>query len=175
MAEENDLAIFLRSYQAVTHEAFPDLLPSETPDFIGQDHEGRTVGIELTMLKFAPADMTWRRILDAQEWADHNDAHWRIIELLASKGKKLDRAGWPDCERKILIIQLMDCPLHELLPNLVTDQPQDDDFTEVWLADFTMLDEYGGADLFPLVSWALPAGGTPARLEAEVSPFPPWP
>jgi hypothetical protein len=151
MAEEMDLEVFLRAYALATGEVFVGAAASETPDFIGEDVEGNLVGIELTQLKFDPDHMFWRRTFDREEWVDHNDAHWRIIELIAKKSATLSRGGWPRCARRILVIQLIDSPPDELLPNLVTDRPNGTDFDEIWLADYTQLHVFGGVDLFPIL------------------------
>jgi hypothetical protein len=95
--------------------------------------------------------MFWRRTFDREEWVDHNDAHWRIIELIAKKSATLLRGGWRRCARRILVIQLIDSPLDELLPNLVTDRPNGTDFDEIWLADYTKVHRFGGVDLFPIL------------------------
>jgi hypothetical protein len=149
LQEESDLSYFLAAYRRATGENFRDVQPSETPDFLARDSRRRVVGIELTQMKFRPVDMSQRRIVDGQEWADHNDAHWRIMALLHAKEQKLP--NWPACARRMLVIQLADIPLAELMPNIMTDKPEPGGFTEIWLADFTMLEMFGGCDLYPIV------------------------
>lgn len=60
--EREHLALFLNAYKAATGESFPELYDSETPDFIGFDVAGRTVGIEITQLSFAQDEQHMRRI-----------------------------------------------------------------------------------------------------------------
>lgn len=151
MIEEDDLFYFLDAYRMATGEALVEITRSETPDFLCVDSCGQTVGIELTKLKFPPDYMFWKRAIEKEEWASHEDAFWRIIGLMANKTEKLGKGNWPTCERKILVIQMVDYPLSELLPNAETDQPDGTDFSEVWLADYSILDMYGDVDLFPIV------------------------
>lgn len=150
MLEEEDLLYFLASYEAATGETFPEMASSETPDFIGRDVQGRIVGIELTKLKFDPGYMFWQRAIEKREWAEDEDAFWRILELLHAKTEKLSTGSWPECERKILVIQLVDYPLSELQHTIETDVPDGTGFSEVWLADYSIIDMYGGVDLFPV-------------------------
>ena len=150
LVEEEELLHFLALYEVATGETFPELAPSETPDFVGHDQHERTVGIELTQLKFAPDYMFWKRAIKKREWADDTDAFWRILHLLAGKAEKLPKGNWPGCERKILVIQLVDYPLSELMHSIDTDLPDGRDFSEILLADYTILDMYGGVDLFPI-------------------------
>ena len=151
IVEQEELYQFLEAYEKATGETFPTMCISETPDFVGEDENGRSVGIELTKLKFSPDHMSVRRILEKREWATDEDAFWRIIELLGTKNAKLDMGNWPHCERKILVIQLVDYPLSELLPNCTTDKPDERSFSEIWLADYTIIYVYGGVDLYPIV------------------------
>jgi hypothetical protein len=45
--ERDHLGLFLDAYERATDETFPEMYDSETPDFIGRDHKGRVVGIEI--------------------------------------------------------------------------------------------------------------------------------
>jgi hypothetical protein len=60
--EREHLSAFLDAYEAATAEFFPEMINSETPDFIGRDAQGRIVGIEVTQLRFAPDEQDMRRI-----------------------------------------------------------------------------------------------------------------
>lgn len=153
--EEIALDYIRRAYREVTGETFAEVRPSETPDFLATDVEGRTVGIELTRLKFPPEDMWARRVMSYDEMADDQDALLRLLELLQTKELKLSSGSWPTCQRRILFVQLEDSSLERLGPFDV-DSAQAAGFTEVWLADFTMLEEQGAVFLQPVMH---PAGG----------------
>ena len=54
------------------------------------------------------------------------------------------------CERRILVVMLVDCPLREITPTVDTDRPDGSGYDEIWLADCTLVEAYGGVDIFPL-------------------------
>src|SRR5579862_2980740 len=151
LVEREHLDLFLWSYARVTGEEFTDIIESETPDFLARDDAGNTIGIEIVRLKFRPDIMWWRRTFDRKQWIDHNDAHWRIIEILDRKESKLGEHSWRLCKRKMLVIVLIDSTLEELAPNMETDSPDGSSFDEIWLADYTQVEPFGGVDLFPIV------------------------
>jgi len=148
--EEIALDFIRRAYQAVAGETFEDIRPSETPDFLASDSKGRTVGIELTRLKFSPDEMWARQVMRRDQWADDNDSAWRLLGLLHAKGLKLQSGSWPGCQRKILFVQVEDSTLERLGPFEI-DVAEAGGFDEVWLADFTILKEQGSVFLQPIV------------------------
>lgn len=143
--EREHLTLFLSAYARIGGENF-SLFDSETPDFLGRDSEGRTVGIELTQLRFSPQERGGRSIF-GRGLVDH-DAYWKLLDLLNSKQRILAR--WPQCERRILVVMLIDTSLDEL-GAFDTDRPAESCFTEIWLADYTQLDAFGAVDLFAVV------------------------
>lgn len=151
LAEEADLALFLTAYKQATGETFTEVTPSETPDFIANDLLGHSVGIELTRLKFDPDYMFWQRYIERRDMARDDDAFWRILGLIAAKSAKLASGRWPSCQRKLLVIQLVDYPLEQLVGITDTEKPSPGDFTEIWLADYSIVDMFGGVDLLPVV------------------------
>src|SRR5262249_44923819 len=102
------LALFIDAYEEATGETF-DLVDSETPDFIGRDRQGRVVGIEVTRFQFDPKDRWMRRTFGGGESFDE-DAWWKLLGLLHQKDGKLAKGRWHLCERKILVVMLIDCP-----------------------------------------------------------------
>jgi hypothetical protein len=126
---------------------------SETPDFIGRDEAGRIVGIEIAQLRFSPDQRHLRRIYP-HEFHEMN-AWWRLSELMHQKDQKLPKGHWPQCDRKILVIMLVDVAIGAVTAGTETDKPDDDGFDEVWLADHTRVEAFCGVDLFPIVHPAL--------------------
>jgi hypothetical protein len=122
---------------------------SETPDFIGRDATGRTVGIEITQLRFSPDERHMRRI-EPPEPHDM-DAWWRLLELMHQKDQKLTKGYWPHCDRKILAIVLVDTAIDALTTATETDRPSERGFDEVWHADHTQVEAFGAVDLFAIV------------------------
>ena len=148
--ERDHLGLFLSAYKQVTGETF-ELSDAETPDFIGRDAEGRTVGIEMTQLRFAPDVRAIRRAFEEHDRGDVGNPYWELLELGHQKTSKLTKGLWPECERKILVIMLVDCGLDEVRHYFDTDTPDGRGFDEVWLADHTLVEPFGGVDLYPLV------------------------
>jgi hypothetical protein len=147
--EREHLTLFRDAYETATGESFPELHDSETPDFIGRDIAGRRVGIEITQLRFSPDEQVSRRIGLVSD--DASDTFWLLLGLLHQKGQKLIKGWWPQCERKILVVMAVDSPLHRITPGIETDRPDGDGFDEVWLADLTQVEAFGGVDIFALV------------------------
>jgi hypothetical protein len=90
--EREHLWLFLDAYQLATGETFSEMYDSETPDFIGRDEAGRTVGIEIAQLRFSPDERHMRRI-EPPEPHDM-DAWWRLLELMHDKDQKLNVAEY---------------------------------------------------------------------------------
>jgi|SRR5215831_6895853 len=146
--EREHLALFIEAYEEATGETF-DLVDCETPDFIGRDRQGRAVGIEVTRFQFDPEDRWMRRTFGGGESFDE-DAWWKLLGLLHQKEGKLAKGRWHLCQRKILVVMLIDCPLGEIAASFDTDRPNGSGYNEVWLADCTLVEAFGGVDIFPL-------------------------
>ena len=147
--EREHLGLFLDAHEAATGESFLEMIDSETPDFIGRDVLGRVVGIEITQLRFGPDEQHIRRI-SPPEPADHH-AWWRLLDLMHRKNQTLTKGRWPKCERKILVIILIDTSLEAVTAGTDTDTPSEGGFSEVWLADYTQVEAFGAVDLFAVV------------------------
>lgn len=145
--EQEHLALFLRAYEGATNETFLEIEDSETPDFLAEDSAGLRVGIELTQLRFSPEEQFWRSI-DKPDSADM-DAYFRALELLSKKQSTLTKGNWHLCQRKILVVMLVDTTIEDL--GFVTDLPEEGGFDEVWLADYSQVEAYGDVDIFALV------------------------
>jgi hypothetical protein len=103
------------------------------------------IGIELTKIVRAP-DAAFIDSLDYKYYMDGLTALDKICEALEKK-KGLTSS------KIILVVQLVDCPLAELMPFL--DKNLQDDFAsygfiEIWLADYTGMEAYGDIELFCL-------------------------
>jgi hypothetical protein len=147
--EREHLSAFLDAYEAATAESFPEMIDSETPDFIGHDAQGRIVGIEVTQLLFGPDEQDMRRIFPPNP--TDNDAWFRLLDLMHRKNQTLAKGRWSQCERKILVIMLIDTSIGAIATGAETDAPRDGGFTEVWLVDCAQLEVFGAVDLFAVV------------------------
>jgi len=144
--EREHLRLFLDAYERATGETFPEMYDCETPDFMGRDDEGRAVGIELVQLRFAPDERHIRRIFPPEP--HDSDAWWRLLELMHEKDLTLKKGHWHQCERKILVVVLVDTSIEAIATGTDTDTPREEGFDEVWLADYTQAEPFGAVDLF---------------------------
>jgi hypothetical protein len=147
--ERGHLGAFLDAYEAATAESFPEMIDSETPDFIARDAQRRLVGIEITQLRFAPDEQHMRRIFPPNPTDD--DAWFRLLDLMHRKNQTLTKGRWSQCERKTLVIMVIDTSLEAMTTGAETDTPRDGGFTEVWLVDYAQLEVFGAVDLFAVV------------------------
>ncbi len=77
----------------------------------------------------------------------------RSCSSRAPEDEQADEGPWLECERKILSssTRRVDCGLDEVRHYFDTDTPDGRGFDEVWLADHTLVEPFGGVDLYPLV------------------------
>ena len=147
--EREHLGLFLDAYEHATGETFPEIYDSETPDFIGRDEEGRVVGIEITQLRFAPDEQFMRGIFPPEP---HDPDAWRqLLEVMQKKYLTLKKGRWSECERKILVIVLIDTSIEAVAAGSDTDLPDGESFDEIWLADYTQVEPFGAVDLFAVI------------------------
>jgi hypothetical protein len=147
--ERDHLGYFLDSHRRATGEEIEIVAESETPDFIGRDADGNSVGVELTQVRFSPAERHMRRIFPPE--AHDFDAFMEVVALMHKKDRTLRRGNWHLCKRKLLVIVLIDTDLHAMATGTETDRPKEGGFDEVWLADGTQIEIFGAMDLFAVV------------------------
>jgi hypothetical protein len=73
------------------------------------------------------------------------------IGIDAPEGSKVDERALAQCERKVLVIILIDAAIGAITAGTETDRPKEDGFDEVWLADYTQVEAFGSVDLFAIV------------------------
>jgi hypothetical protein len=134
LAEREDLDLFLEAYERATGETLGHMGDSETPDFVGTDEHGRVVGIEITALRYGPAERHLRSIFLAER---RDDAWWRLLDLMHQKHKTLTGGRWAECERKFLVIMMVVASITDTMASTATDLQIAGGFDEIWLADRT--------------------------------------
>ena len=147
--ERDHVSLFLESHRRATGEQIELVAETDPPDFIGRDADGNTVGIEMTQLRFSPRERSYRTIFPPA--AHDQDAFMGILALMHKKGLTLAKGNWHRCSRKILVIVLVDATLEAMATGMETDEPDEDGFDEIWLADGTQIEIFGGMDLFAVV------------------------
>jgi hypothetical protein len=150
LEEREHLDLFREAYELATGEALPHMEDSETPDFIGNDAQGCVLGIEVTKFRFEQDERVLRRAF-APGPGDFG-ACCRLLKLMHKKALTLAGGRWRDCERKILVVIMIDVSIADIASGgAETDRPETGGFDEVWLVDSTQVDAFGAADLFALV------------------------
>src|SRR5512132_3700431 len=61
------------------------------------------------------------------------DAWWRLLELLHKNDQTLAKGRWSECERKILVIVLVDASIEAVGLGTDTDTPDEGGFDEICL------------------------------------------
>ncbi|MFH1702486.1 MAG: hypothetical protein ABIB41_03500 [Nitrospirota bacterium] len=149
--ERDELNYFLDAYNYSQDDKLLPIATSEAPDFICQRADGSMIGIELTKIMRDPNTA----FIDSLDYKDYMDGLTALDKIYEALEKKRGLAS----SKVILVMQLVDCPLAELI--LFLDEKLQNDFAsygfmEIWLADFTGVEAYGDIELFcihPFERW----------------------
>ncbi len=151
------LAHFTEAYRLATGKNLLVGDGPDSPDFIGVRETGEEIAVELTCIMRNPASAQAAEILWRQEYMDADEALELIYHTIEIKEEKRvkDYGIWAD--KTILVINLVECPLSSLLPDLNTLQGDFNfhGFVKVWLADHSD-DAYSDIELSglsPLEIW----------------------
>ncbi len=153
MVEEIELQYFVDAYKHVTRKGLFGGDRGEKPDFICYEDDGSPVGVELTYIVRDPETEFVERVLEHREYMDSTAALDFVFERIATKTHRMTKNSRIDIGKTILVLQLMDCPLSELVKMLDGSLRADfgsSSFAEIWLADYTGIDAYGDVELFGL-------------------------
>jgi hypothetical protein len=63
----------------------------------------------------------------------------------------LAKGRWSECERKILVIVLVNASIEAVGLGTDTDTPDEGGFDEIWLADYTQVEAFGAVDQVAIV------------------------
>jgi hypothetical protein len=123
----------------------------ESPDFICEDAAGFEVGVELVRAMANPESLFWRKTLDGYDSADSLDT-WILAQgAIHEKEIKRLRPHWMTPFNTMLVVQLVDCPLEEIVVHIEPDliaECSECGFVEIWLADYTTLEAYSTVQLY---------------------------
>lgn len=149
MCEEHNLEYFIDAYKHITGIELIIFSRGEKPDFICT-RNGCKIGVELSKIIRDPQSAFWNKAIDKQDFMNSSHAIDFIYKQVAAKTEKMTKNNWTET---ILVLQLMDSSLLEIKTLLDRNLEVDfavTGFTEIWLADYTMLDAYGDIELFGL-------------------------
>jgi len=154
MVEAEEVNTFLRAQEQdhVTGRTLVVVSQGESPDFVVKRPTGSYAGLELTSVyRDPPNDSVYRD----DDWYAANDMVCGICVAVEAKAEKRQAPHWKYRLHTILVLQLRDVPLEDVASYL-DDYPLDEfrhyGFVELWVADMTMLDVYGGdIDLYGIL------------------------
>ncbi|MEQ8213571.1 MAG: hypothetical protein ABRQ35_06715 [Smithellaceae bacterium] len=146
------LEYFLAEYGYISSSSIQIIKASERPDFICIRENGNIVGIELCMIRRGhPNDIMFELLIEKQEHMSIDSALNMIREKAIEKEYKRLQIDWEIPEHTILLFSLTDIPLWKI-KNFITIEHlpdlYDTGFSEIWLADFTSLEEFDNVELF---------------------------
>jgi hypothetical protein len=151
MAERSELDCFIDAYECVTGQRLRILSSGEAPDFICARADETQIGVELTRGECDVEAMEFM-LRDRGEpdfgYSALDDLFCRI-----DKKEKLRKADWAIPDNSILVVQMFFHRAAEIGGFLTPDLQPDFDqygFAEIWLADYTTVEPYGGVELFGL-------------------------
>lgn len=157
MIEEAELLQFLDAYREVTGMELSVIGSTENPDFICERRDGKRIGVELTKANGDLDTVRWEILLQGAPAFDPFYVLDCLYSAVETKAAKLMASRFSG--ETILVLQSDYHPLDDLedflTPDLAGDFA-DFGFTEIWIADFTTLEEFGSVDLFclkPLQLW----------------------
>jgi hypothetical protein len=154
--EQEELNLFLDAHKYATGQRLAVVGCGEPPDFICARLDGTHVGVELTR---GDGDLKVMESIQQDQgeprfgYSAFEEMVWRIDEK-----ERPRRGDWTLPGNSILVVQTFFFPVADLEEWLTPDLQADFGsygFTEIWLADHTTVEPYGGVELFGLkpVKW----------------------
>ncbi|MBN1572509.1 MAG: hypothetical protein JW984_04850 [Deltaproteobacteria bacterium] len=126
------------------------IIESERPDFIAKKNNGLDIGIELVQIVRPPEIEFVDRVFRNREYMDIYNAIELVMHHIEEKENKRQDSDWQLQNSNILVLQLIDCPIHLLYLDDLKNISDKSGFREIFLADCTMLEEYNEVELFCL-------------------------
>lgn len=159
LIEEDAVNHFIREYEQLTGlnlRLSPGFLLTERPDFSALRSDGLELGIETTKIMRDPDSAFLDRSLFDLEFQKPEDAVHEIQRLVYSKEAKRCSSGWKYPDSTLLLLQLMDAEMDRVAScldsEILDEMCQNTGLFEIWIADFTKLEPFGGVQLFGIKS-----------------------
>jgi hypothetical protein len=151
MVEREELDHFIEAYEYVTGQRLIFVRSEEHPDFICARPDGTLVGVELTK---GEGDVKVMELIRSDQ-GECDFGYTALEDVFRSLNEKeeLRQGNWTLPNSSILVVQMF---FHSVanVGSLLTPDLQADfehnGFAEVWLADYTTVEPYGGVELFGL-------------------------
>jgi hypothetical protein len=151
MVESGELDCFLEAYESMTDRRLIVVRSEEHPDFICVRSDGTPVGIELTRGEGDVKVMQFMQRARGEPdfgYSALEDMFWSIDEK-----ERLRQSDWILPDNSILVVQMFFFQAEDIGRFLTPDLQPDFDrygFREIWMADYTTVETFGGVELFGL-------------------------
>jgi len=151
MVEKEELDQFLEAYEYVTGQRLALVRSDEHPDFICARADETLVGVELTR---GEGDAKVMELIQ-EDQGEPDFGHYELdkVFLRIDEKERLRQGNLTLPSSSILVVQMFFHPCADIGSFSTPDLQQDFDqygFTEIWLADYTTAEPYGGVELFGL-------------------------
>jgi len=149
MVERDEAQRFVEEYTRVTGAQLVLVGAGERPDFVCEKR-GRRCGLELVRAMRNPVQREWDVILGGDSHLHGLDAALLVQEAVYIKEKKRSSSGWRYPQSAILVIQLIGSDgeeVAEYLDDQIMDEMTVTGFREIWVADYSPMEEYGEIQL----------------------------
>lgn len=149
MIERDDAQQFVEEYSRVTGVQLRLVGAGERPDFVCEKR-GRRYGLELVRAMQDPVQRDWDVTLGGDGHLHGLDAALLVQEAAYIKDKKRASRGWRYPQSAIPVIQLIGSDgeeMAEYLDDQLMDEMAETGFREIWVADYSPMEEYGEIQL----------------------------
>jgi len=149
MNERDAAQQFVEEYTRVTGVPLTLIGAGERPDFVCEKR-GRRYGLELVRAMQDPVQRDWDITLGEDGHLHGLDAALLVQEAAYAKDKKRASPGWRYPKSTILMIQLIGSDgeeMAEYLDDQLMDEMAETGSREIWVADYSPMDEYGEIQL----------------------------
>ncbi len=149
MIERDEAQRFVEEYSRVTGVPLTLIGAGERPDFVCEKR-GRWYGLELVRAMRDPVQRHWEVILGGDGHLHGLDAALLVQKAIYVKDKKRSSPGWRYPKAALLVIQLIGSDgeeMAEYLDEQIMDEVAGTGFREIWVADYSPMEEYGEVQL----------------------------
>lgn len=149
MEERDETQRFVEEYTRITGVPCTLVAAGERPDFLCKKW-GRRFGLELVRAMRDPVQRSWDIILGRDQQLRGVGAADLVQQAVYAKERKRSSPGWFLLKSTILVVQLIGSDGDDMLAHLddrLMDEMAGSGFREIWVADYSPIEEYGEIQL----------------------------
>jgi hypothetical protein len=149
-----ELDPFITEYAYTVGDELQVVGHGERPAIVCARQNGCNIGVELTKI-IEPSKLALTfGLVDEADYLSAMDCAWTMSEAIASKETKRRQPDWTLPNATLLVLQVMNTPVDELVRFLADGSLKGDfaghGFLEVWIANYTTVDEFRTVELYGL-------------------------